>query len=234
MLILVVEDDEDYAEIIAQTLKRDSHEVAVTNTCAAATRFAGQKRPDMAVFDVVLPDGSGIDLCRRLRDTAGSFPVIFLSSLDRAADVVAGLNGGGDDYMTKPFHPSELIARVHAVARRAFSAEPAMQAPAASNARLRLDGLELDVANHAAYLEGVNLNCTRLEFEILCEMVKFPGQVLSHAFLSEQVWGYKNVNDATLLKGHVSSLRQKIRGAGGGEELIHTVHGVGYSFSPAA
>ena len=80
----------------------------------------------------------------------------------------------------------------------------------------------------------MNINCTRLEFEILCEMVKFPGQVLSHAFLSEQVWGYKNVNDATLLKGHVSSLRQKIRNAGGADDLIHTVHGVGYSFSPAA
>ena len=76
----------------------------------------------------------------------------------------------------------------------------------------------------------MNINLTpQLE-----EMVKFPGQVLSHAFLSEQVWGYKNVNDATLLKGHVSSLRQKIRNAGGGEEMIHTVHGVGYSFSPAA
>lgn len=234
MLILVVEDDEDYADIIAQTLKRDSHEVAVSGSCAAATRFVAQKRPDMAVLDVVLPDGSGIDLCRRLREAKGPLPVIFLSSLDRAGDVVAGLNGGGDDYMTKPFHPSELVARVRAVSRRAFATEPAAALALPSASRLRLDQLELDLANHAAYLEGVNINCTRLEFEILCEMVKFPGQVLSHAFLSEQVWGYKNVNDATLLKGHVSSLRQKIRNAGGADDLIHTVHGVGYSFSPAA
>jgi DNA-binding response OmpR family regulator len=93
-------------------------------------------------------------------------------------------------------------------------------------------GLELDVQNQAAYLNGANLNCTRLEFDILCQRVKVPGQVLSHAFLSERVWGYKNVHDATLLKGHVSAIRNKIRKAGGNEDMIRTVHGVGYSFTP--
>ena len=229
MLVLVVEDDEDYAEIISQTLKRDSHDVVVTGSFNGAIRFAGQKPPEIAVLDVILPDGSGLDLCRRLRDAQPSLPVLFLSSLNRSADIVAGLNGGGDDYLTKPFHPAELLARVRAVSRRSHRE---VTEERAAPSRIRALGLELDVANQAAYLDGINLNCTRLEFEILCQMVKYPGQVLSHSFLSEQVWGYKNVNDATLLKGHVSSLRHKMKNAGGNDEMIHTVHGVGYSFTP--
>ncbi len=229
MLVLVVEDDEDYAEIISQTLKRDSHDVVVTGTFGGAMRFAGQKPPELAVLDVILPDGSGLDLCRRLRDAQPSLPVVFLSSLDRSADIVAGLNSGGDDYVTKPFHPAELLARVRAVSRRSHRE---VTEERAAPSRIRALGLELDVANQAAYLDGINLNCTRLEFEILCQMVRYPGQVLSHSFLSEQVWGYKNVNDATLLKGHVSSLRHKMKNAGGNDEMIHTVHGVGYSFTP--
>lgn len=230
MLVLVVEDDEDYAEIISQTLKRDSHDVVVAGSANAAFRFSNNKPPQLAVLDVMLPDGSGIDVCRRLRERQPNLPVIFLSSLDRAADIVEGLNSGGDDYVTKPFHPSELIARVRAVARRSH---PSHAAPAPGAARLSAAGLELDVANQAGYLDGANLQLTRLEFEVLAQLVQFPGQVLSHAFLSEQVWGYKNIHDATLLKGHVSSIRQKIRKAGGNEEMLHTVHGVGYSFSPA-
>jgi two-component system OmpR family response regulator len=232
MLVLVVEDDEDYADIIAQTLRRDSHDVVVAASAAAALRFAAQKPPEVAVLDVALPDGSGIDLCGRLRDAAPGLPVVFLSSLDRASDIVAGLNGGGDDYMTKPFHPSELLARVRAVSRR--SASRAAAHAEVEPQRLRANGLELDVANFAAYFDGINLAFTRLEFEVLCQMVRFPGQVLSHAFLSEKVWGYKNVQDATLLKGHISSIRQKLKKAGADPDLIHTVHGVGYSFSPAA
>jgi DNA-binding response OmpR family regulator len=231
MLVLVVEDDEDYSEIIAQTLRRDSHEVVATASTAAALRFARQKPPELAVLDVVLPDGSGLEVCRQLRFAQPGLPVIFLSSLDRSADIVAGFDAGGDDYMAKPFHPGELLARVRAVARRAGNAPIALNAPPPKVCAM---GLELDTANQAAYFNGTSLKCTRLEFDILLQIVKYPGQVLSHAFLSEQVWGYKNVNDATLLKGHVSALRHKIREAGGDENLIRTVHGVGYSFASAA
>jgi two-component system OmpR family response regulator len=91
MLVLLTEDDEDYAEIIAQTVRRDSHDVAITGSAAAALRFASQRQPSLAILDVSLPDGSGIDLCKRLRETIPGLPVVFLSSLDRSADVVAGL-----------------------------------------------------------------------------------------------------------------------------------------------
>lgn len=229
MLVLVVEDDEDYAEIISQTLRRESHDVVVTGTGNAAVRFSASKPPNLALLDVLLPDGSGLDLCKRLREGQPNLPVIFLSSLDRSADIVAGFNSGADDYVTKPFHPSELLARVRAVVRRS---NPGHATERPAPARIQALGLELDLQNQAAYLDGINLNCTRLEFELLCQLVRYPGQVLSHAFLSEEIWGYKNVSDATLLKGHISSIRQKVRNAGGNEEMIHTVHGVGYSFTP--
>jgi DNA-binding response OmpR family regulator len=95
---------------------------------------------------------------------------------------------------------------------------------------IQANGLELDMANASAYLHGINLHCTRLEVDILAELVRYPGQALSHAFLTEEIWGYQNVADATLLKGHVSSIRKKLREAGGSEEMIRTVHGIGYSF----
>lgn len=229
MIALIVEDDEDYADIIAQTLRRESLDVVTTDTVAAAARFAANKPPDLAILDVVLPDGSGLDLCRQLRRAQPDLPVIFLSSLDRSSDVIAGLNSGGDDYVTKPFHPGELLARVRTVLRRSGRD----RAPAASPAaRIDAVGLEVDTVNHAAYYNGINLNCTKLEVEILRELVAYPGQALSHAFLSEKVWGYKNVDDATLLKGHVSSIRRKLREAGAADDLIRTVHGVGYAYTP--
>jgi DNA-binding response OmpR family regulator len=154
--------------------------------------------------------------------------VIFLSSLDRSSDIVAGLEAGGDDYVTKPFHPSELLARLRAVVRRSDEDGGAT----APGRKLFADGIELDLGAQTAAYKGKDLGCTPIEVEILEQLIKFPGQALSHAFLTEQVWGYKNVNDATLLKGHVSSIRRKIRASSGPEDLVRTVHGVGYSFNP--
>lgn len=229
MLALVVEDDQDYAEIIAHTLRRESHEVVVAGTTHSAAHFAERKAPGLAVLDVALPDGSGLDLCKQLRKTNRDLRVLFLSSLDRTSDVIAGLNSGGDDYLTKPFHPSELIARVRAVIRRG-NAQPMLVHQ--ESQRITAHGLELDIANASAYLNGINLHCTRLEVDILCQLVRYPGQALSHGFLTEEIWGYQNVSDATLLKGHISSIRKKLRAANGDEDMIRTVHGIGYSFNP--
>lgn len=229
MLILVLEDDEDYADIIAHTLKRDEHDVVVVDSVAGAIKFSERKTPDLAVLDIVLPDGSGLDVCKRLREIKPEMPVVFLSSLDRTGDVIAGLNMGGDDYITKPFHPGELLARVRALVRRT---EPGAAQERPANQRVSAHGIELDLATHSASFKGTTMNCTPIEVEILEQLIRYPGQALSHAFLTEQIWGYKNVNDATLLKGHVSSIRRKIRDAGGQEDLVRTVHGVGYSFTP--
>lgn len=229
MLILVVEDDPDYAEVVAHTMKREGHSPVLTDTVKGALRFAEQKPPELAILDVMLPDGTGLELCAALRGIDSSLPVLFLSSLDRTTDVIAGLNAGADDYLTKPFHPGELVARVRALIRRTSGSVPSE--PGQPD-KVTANGIELDLTNHIAWYEGQNLNCTPIEVEILAQLARYPGQALSHGFLTEKVWGYKNVDDAALLKGHVSSIRRKLRDAGGHDELVRTVHGVGYSFTP--
>jgi DNA-binding response OmpR family regulator len=229
MLILLVEDDEDYAEIISHTLKRDGHEVVHVDTIKGAIRFCERKQPELAVLDVLLPDGTGLELCAALRQAQRSLPVLFLSSLDRTQDVIAGLNAGADDYLPKPFHPGELVARVRSLLRRAYDGRMPVSKP---GERIVASGIELDVTKHTAAYQGRDLSCTPIEVDILAQLLRYPGQALSHAFLTEKVWGYKNISDATLLKGHVSSIRRKLRDAGGDEETIRTVHGVGYSFTP--
>jgi DNA-binding response OmpR family regulator len=228
MLGFVIEDDEEYSDIIAHTLERDGHSIVRVDTCRAALKLAERRMPDFAIIDVMLPDGSGYDVCRRLRERDARLAVLFLSSLDRASDIMEGLNVGGDDYLTKPFHPGELLARLKAVLRRSGAGKPTL--PGAE--RVAAHGLEVDLTNQAVYLGGVDLGCTSLEVDILAQLVRYPGQALSHAYLTEQIWGYKNVDDATLLKGHISSIRKKIREAGGPEDMVRTVHGVGYAFTP--
>jgi two-component system OmpR family response regulator len=227
---MVVEDDPDYAEIIAHTLRRDSHEVVVLDSVGAALQFAQRKPPALAVLDVVLPDGSGYDVCKQLQKTNADIRVIFLSSLDRPSDAIAGLESGGDDYVTKPFHPGEFIARVRAVMRR----DEATGAGPAQMERIEAGALQLDPAAASAYYNGIDLHCTRLEVDILSQLARYPGQALSHAFLTERIWGYSNVSDATLLKGHISAIRRKLRDAGGSEDLVRTVHGIGYSYAGPA
>jgi two-component system response regulator MtrA len=143
--------------------------------------------------------------------------------------VIAGLNAGADDYLPKPFHPGELVARTRSLLRRAYQAGAVPEAPAET---LVSGALELDITNHVALYGGTDMSCTPIEVDILAQLVLYPGQALSLAFLTDKVWGYKNVGDATLLKGHISSIRKKLRDAGGDEDSIRTVHGVGYSFTP--
>ncbi len=229
MLTLVVEDDPDYADIIAHTLKRDHHEVVTIDNIAGAMSFATKKPPALAIVDVLLPDGSGLDLCQDLRATLPQLPIIILTSLDRSSDMLAGFNSGADDYIAKPFHPAELLARAQALLRRTQTDDRPRRA---IGGRLDCNGLAIDLETQTAVLDGVDLDCTPIEVEILAQLARYPGQALSHGFLTEQVWGYKNVKDATLLKGHVSSIRRKLKIAGGDEDAIRTVHGVGYSFTP--
>jgi DNA-binding response OmpR family regulator len=228
-MILLLEDDADYADIVAHTLRRDGHEVVVTDTVDAAVQFTRRKSPQAAVLDVALPDGSGIDACRLLRELVPMLPVLFLSSMDRSSEIVSGLDAGGDDYLTKPFDPSELLARVRAVLRRSAVATASESRPAQ---RMTVQGLDVDMTNQTAVFSGNDLGLTHLELEILWQLLRYPGQALSHGFLTEQIWGYSNVKDATLLKGHVSSIRRKLRRAGGNDDVVRTVHGVGYSFIP--
>lgn len=223
---LLLEDDPDYADLIKHTLERAGHQVVTFDRVAPAIAFAERKAPALAILDVMLPDGSGIDTCQRLRVRFPELPILFLSSLDRSVDICTGLDSGGDDYLTKPFYPQELLARIKALLRRRGIATSSGGAPVAEDN----SGLVINKDAGIVTYNGRTVHCTSIETAILAELVAQPGQPLSHAFLAERVWGYSAVRDATLLKGHISSIRQKLRDAGAPARLVTTLHGVGYLF----
>ncbi|OAI40202.1 hypothetical protein AYO38_06260 [bacterium SCGC AG-212-C10] len=228
MLAMIVEDDPDYADVVANTLQWDRHDVVKIDSVAQAIAFSERKEPGLVVMADTMPDEPGVRLCTLLRQRFPRLPVILLGSSLKSQDVVAGLRAGADDYVQKPFNPAELLARVQAVLRRT-GAESAKQQ---QESQVNCDGLVVDSRRQAAYLDGVGLSCTPIELDVLSQLARYPGEVLSHTFLTEQVWGYTEVANAALLKGHISSIRRKIRAAGGDESMIRTIHGQGYCLVP--
>lgn len=228
MLVLLIEDDADYAGIIAETARFDGHHVIVVGTEDGARRFLGRETPDIAIVDVMLPDGSGLALAADMRRESPRLPILMLSALDGLSDITGGLDAGADDYVVKPFHPSELRSRLRALARRAAAntadLEPPVHAPAQS--------LDFDWGNGVVRYNGRDLGCTELEARILAEFVRVPDQVLPYAYLNQRVWKYPNLPDATLLKGHISAIRRKLRSSGCPGEPIRTISRVGYAFAP--
>ncbi|MCC6236398.1 MAG: response regulator transcription factor [Dehalococcoidia bacterium] len=225
MLVLLIEDDPDYAGIIAETARYEGHHVVVVGTEEAARRFMGRETPELAIVDVMLPDGSGLNLIPEMREQFPRLPILVLSSLAGLTDITRGLDAGADDYVAKPFHPSELRARIRALARRAG----AQETPASDS---MVSPLDFDWTAGIVRYRGRDIGCTELEARILGEFVRVPDQVLPYAYLNQRVWKYPNLQDATLLKGHISAIRRKLRDAGCPGEPIRTISRVGYAFAP--
>ena len=216
--ILVIEDEPAIAESLAYTLRRDGYAVRIASTLAAAERELDGC--ELVILDLMLPDGSGFDLLVRLRQRTEPPAVIILSSRDHEADRVAGLETGADDYITKPFSPREVVARVRAVLRRT-----ARQAPAAADAPLPL---ATDAETRRATVHGHPLDLTRVEFDLLHCLLGAPGRVFTRAQLIDRVWGDNFAITDRTIDSHVKGLRRKVTEAGGDAGVIETVRGVGY------
>lgn len=222
--ILVVEDEPAIAESIAYSLRRDGFTVTVAPTLAAAEREA--EHADLVVLDLMLPDGSGFDLIGQIRRGRQSTAIIVLSSRDGEADRVAALETGADDYVTKPFSPREIVARVRAVLRRATpvpapGAAPGLAAPGTVP-------LTTDEATRRATVNGRLMDLTRVEFDLLACMLGAPGRVFTRAQLIDRVWGDGFAITDRTVDSHVKGLRKKVAEAGGDAGLVETVRGVGY------
>jgi DNA-binding response OmpR family regulator len=228
MLVLVVEDDEDYGAIVAYTVQKMEHDVVVARDGASALRFAAQKDPHLAIVDMVLPDMGGHDVLAGLRRISPNLPVMFLSALNHRDDIVSGLEAGADDYLGKPFYPSELLARLKALSRRLGP----NGTPGREGEVLRVGELEVHCASGRVLFRGEDAGCTPLEVALLTQLCRYPEQVLSHAFLLEQIWGLKGESDSRLIKARMHTIRQKLRRVGADEDLVRTVMGVGYSIAP--
>ena len=216
--ILVVEDEPAIAESVAYALRRDGFSVEIAGTCAAAT---GAGDAELIVLDLMLPDGSGFDLIGSWRRAGRLTPIIVLSSRDGEADRVAALEPGADDYVMKPFSPREVVARVRAVLRRVG---PAASSPGAAE----LSPLSADQSTRRAQVDGKPLELTRVEFDLLANLLESPGRVYTRAQIIDKVWGDGFAITDRTIDSHVKSLRKKVADAGGDPGLIETVRGVGY------
>jgi DNA-binding response OmpR family regulator len=217
--ILLVEDEESITTPLAEALERDGFEPTIAHTAADALARARQARPDLVLLDLMLPDGSGLDVCRELR-ASSSVPIIILSARGEEADRVVGLELGADDYVVKPFSAREVIARIRAVLRRA--AAPA----AASDRPVEIGPVRLDPAKRSVELAGEPVDLARKEFDLLALLMQEAGAVVSRERLIDEVWDVNWFGSTKTLDVHISALRKKLA-----PELIHTVRGVGFRFA---
>ncbi len=223
--ILMVEDEVSITEPLAEALAREGFDTEVAGTVAEALELAGRIDPDLVLLDVMLPDGSGYDVCRELRRDS-SVPIIMLTARGEETDRVVGLELGADDYVVKPFSARELAARVRAVLRRAGDAD---REPAdAADAVQRVGELRLDRDKRAARLGQQELDLTRKEYELLELLMREAGAVVSRERLIDEVWDVNWFGSTKTLDVHVSSLRRKLGEDPAEPRFIHTVRGVGF------
>jgi DNA-binding response OmpR family regulator len=221
--ILVVDDDPTVSDVVRRYLERAGFTVTLSADGYDALAAYERHRPDLVVLDLMLPGLDGLEVCRRLRSSAGGVPIVMLTALGEEADRVLGLQLGADDYVTKPFSPRELVLRVQSVLRRSV-ARPEPVPETLSDA-----GLSVDVARRIARLDGVELALTVREFDLLVFLMRHPGRAFKRAELLEAVWGW-TFGDQSTVTVHVRRLREKVEADPAEPKRILTVWGVGYRY----
>jgi DNA-binding response OmpR family regulator len=220
--ILVVDDDPKIVEIVSLYLKREGYRVLAAYDGRQALEMAREKRPDLIVLDLMLPGLDGMDVCRLLRDES-DVPILMLTARASDEDKLRGFDVGADDYLTKPFNPRELVARVRAILRRA---EGEQEPPR----DLRFGDLEINVMRHEVRLRGSPVNLTPTEFRILTTMAQEPGRAFSRVELLERAFGYDYEGLERTVDVHIMNIRRKIEPEPRRPRYIVTVPGVGYRF----
>jgi two-component system response regulator MtrA len=216
--VLVVDDDASLAEMLSIVLRQEGFESRIVGRGDDALEVFRAFRPDLVLLDLMLPGKDGIDVCKEIRAESG-VPIVMLTAKSDTIDVVLGLESGADDYIVKPFKPKELVARVRARVRR-------NDAPGSES--LTIGDLAIDVAGHSVTRDGVPVNLTPLEFDLLVCLARKPWQVFTREVLLEQVWGYRHSADTRLVNVHVQRLRSKVEHDPENPEIVVTVRGVGY------
>ena len=228
-VVLIIDDEESLQELLHHALERDGYRVVVAGTCADGLAAFRSEAPDAILLDVMLPDGSGHDVCREIRATS-TVPIVMLTALDDEVDKVVGLELGADDYITKPFGMRELRSRVKAILRRAAMAAPAAEGADPVGERFEAAGVVVDRGRHVTEVDGAAVDLTYVEFEILATLIESPGRVYSRNQLLEAVWGSSDFREPRTVDVHVRHLREKIEADAAAPTRILTVRGVGYRF----
>jgi two-component system response regulator RegX3 len=225
--ILFVEDERSISEPFSKALAREGFEPHVAGTAARALELAERLDPDLILLDLHLPDGDGRDVCRTIRARSG-VPIIILTARGTETDRIVGLELGADDYVVKPFSGAEVIARIRAVLRRA---KPAAQAPGdAPEEPISIDALHVDLAARRATLDGQELALSRKEFDLLAELMRNAGRVVTREALMDRVWDENWFGSTKTLDVHVRWLRGKLGETAENAHYLQTVRGVGFRF----
>ncbi|AQS55034.1 response regulator transcription factor [Novibacillus thermophilus] len=227
--ILVVDDEPSITKLVSFNLEKAGYDVDTAADGQAALKKVQDIQPDLIVLDLMLPKVDGLEVCKRLRQENNHIPVIMLTAKDEELDRVLGLELGADDYVTKPFSPRELVARVKAVLRRS-AIKDALEQADAKQKPLVIGDLVIDVEGYESYVQGKRLELTPKEFELLVYMATHRGTVLSRDQLLNAVWNYDFVGDSRIVDVHVSHLRDKIEPDTRRPLYIKTVRGIGYKF----
>lgn len=223
--VLIVEDDEGVRRSLSLALSDEGYEVQDVSDAEAALELLAKREPDLVLVDIMLPRISGLELCRSIRQTS-QVPIILVTARDDSHDVVAGLEAGADDYVTKPFVFKELAARIRALLRRVQSA-PDPQGPV-----MEFPGLRIFPEEGRVVRGGEELALTRTEFLLLCELASNARRVMSRDQLLSQVWGYDYFGDGRVVDAHIRRLRTKIEVDPSEPDYVRTVRGLGYKFDP--
>jgi DNA-binding response OmpR family regulator len=220
--ILVVDDDKEIAELIEVYLHNEGYTINKAQDGVQALNFLEKNQVDLIVLDIMMPKMDGLEFCKQVRK-GNQVPILMVSAKVQDMDKIIGLMSGADDYMSKPFNPLELTARVKALLRRA-----SYQQPAVENDRIQISSLEIDKHSHEVTANGREIKLTAIEFDILYLLAKNRGRVFGSEEIFEKIWNEPGAGSNKTVMVHISNLREKIEAALPGESIIQTVWGVGY------
>ncbi|MFO6452670.1 MULTISPECIES: response regulator [unclassified Aeromicrobium] len=222
--VLIVEDEASYSEALSYVLRKEGYDVAVAETGPDALTAFERGGADIVLLDLMLPGLSGTEVCRTIRQTS-SVPIIMVSAKDTEVDKVVGLELGADDYVTKPYSPRELVARIRAVLRRGAPEE------VDDDSVIEVGGVRMDVDRHLVTVDGGEVRLPLKEFELLEYFLRNSGRVLTRGQLIDRVWGADYVGDTKTLDVHVKRLRAKIEDDPAHPTVLTTVRGLGYKYA---
>ncbi|WP_195570827.1 response regulator transcription factor [Paenibacillus sp. 1001270B_150601_E10] len=222
--IVVVDNEIETTSILSLYLTREGYQVFTADSGITALQLIHDIRPDLIILDILLRDLDGLEVCKEVRKTS-NVPIMFLSSKNKDEDIIHGLTIGADDYMTKPFSPSQLVARVKAHLRRQ------QQHPHLNHHLLSYPGLEIDRRSYTVKVDGSIISLSCKEFDLLCHLAESPNKVFKLEHLYQLIWNSDSFGDTRTLMVHISNLRKKIEKDPANPRYILTVRGVGYKFS---
>jgi two-component system, OmpR family, alkaline phosphatase synthesis response regulator PhoP len=224
--IAIIEDEANIVELVKYNLDREGYRTVAAYTGKKGLELVRQELPDLVILDLMLPELDGMSVCKQLRadSQTKSIPIIILTAKSEEADRVLGLEMGADDYVTKPFSPRELVARVRAVLRRSGNVEEGEPEV------IEIGEIRMDLRQHLVKVRGEEVELTPKEFDFLNLLLLNPGRAFTREFLLEHLWGYEYFGDTRTVDVHVRRLRQKIEGNSAEPIYLETVRGVGYRF----